>query len=258
MSQTDERKPLFIGWALPPVELRAFLVLCGTGLVALFGFIAWFVSVTTDDPGDGAFRFDWGQQTITGIYEAAPYPMIHVTEAERFGPGDTLMLSGQGKRGVQGRGADLDGQAVTVSGIVLNRGDLNMLQVGGGAAEPLTPAEGDGAIGAAPEVEPLGRWRLTGEICDGKCYAGAMRPGEGLAHRACANLCLVGGVPPVFVSTGTVEGEQFFLMADDAGRLVTDQVLAHTATLVEIDGDVERRGGLLVFRIDPASIRLVR
>lgn len=94
-----------------------------------------------------------------------------------------------------------------------------------------------------------------GEICDGKCYTGAMRPGEGLAHRACANVCLVGGVPPVFVSTDRIDGEEFLLMADADGGPVTDALLDHVATLVEVEGDVERRGDILVFRIDPDSIR---
>jgi hypothetical protein len=85
-----------------------------------------------------------------------------------------------------------------------------------------------------------------------------MRPGEGIAHRACANLCLTGGVPPVFVSTGAVAGERFLMMADAGGGPLTAAALAHTALLVEIEGEVERRGGLLVFRIDPESIRRAR
>ena len=67
-----------------------------------------------------------------------------------------------------------------------------------------------------------------------------------------------GGVPPVFVATDEIDGTPFLLMADAEGGPVTDKVLAHTATLIEIEGAVERRGALLVFRIDPESIRLAQ
>ena len=134
---------------------------------------------------------------------------------------------------------------------MIKRGDLDMLQVDGGP-DGLVAAEGAAPPAAAT---PLGTWRLTGEICDGKCYAGAMRPGRGLAHRGCAEICLIGGVPPVFVSTAPVEGASFLLMGHADGSPVTADVLARVATLVEAEGMIERRGDLLVFRVDPATLR---
>ena len=250
---TDKPDPFFIGWAKPPQALRGFLVWVGCGMVALFAGVGYLVAATQADPGNGAFRFDWGHQTVIGVLAADPYPVIHVTESERYATGHTLLLSGLGKRGVQERAAPLVGQMVQASGVALTRGALDMLQVRGGT-NGLSAA--DAPASTLPEPEALGRWRLTGEICDGKCYAGAMRPGTGLAHRACANLCLSGGVPPVFVTTDAVDGESFLLLGDADGGPVTEAVLDHTATLVEIEGDVERRGSILVFRIDPGTIRL--
>jgi len=250
-----EPEPFFIGWALPPRGLRAFLAVCAVALIAGFGAAGYLLAATASDPGDGAFRFDWGRQSIVGRLQTLPYPVIHVTESARHPAGHTILLSGQGKNGVQARGAALDGRLVRASGVLIKRGELDMLQVRGGAGG-LGPAESGDAPPVA--VEALGRWRLSGEICDGKCYAGAMRPGTGLAHKACANLCLLGGVPPVFVTTAPVAGERFLLMADAAGGPVTEAVLDHVATLVQIEGEVERRGSLLVFRIAPDSIRLAR
>ncbi|MGE6744243.1 hypothetical protein ACQKGC_28815, partial [Allorhizobium pseudoryzae] len=84
-------------------------------------------------------------------------------------------------------------------GSVLRRGAIQMLVVEG-RGQPL-----DASSGLDPAMhEPLGRWRIAGEICDGKCYAGAMRPGSGLAHKACANLCLIGEIPAVFVTVDPV------------------------------------------------------
>ena len=135
--------------------------------------------------------------------------------------------------------------------VFIKRGDLDMLQVAG-RIRPMPDAQHLNV-----EIKPLGRWRLSGEICDGKCYAGAMRPGNGLAHKACANLCLVGGVPPVFVSTGKVEGSSFFLLADKDGKALGPSMLDLTAVLLSAEGDVEKVGNLLVFKIDLDTVEVL-
>ena len=128
-----------------------------------------------------------------------------------------------------------------------------MLQLRGGK-QGLAAADG-----AAPEVmtEQLGRWKLAGEICDGKCLAGAMRPGRGLAHKACANLCLIGGVPPVFVSSQPVEGAEFLLITGPDGGELPRSAYDYVAQYVSLEGDIERRGDLLVLRLDPATLEVL-
>lgn len=247
----EQESPFFVGWAAPEGALRPFLLGVGAGLIVLFAVASYLVAATQDDPGDGAFM---GRAEAIGVLEARPYPILHVTESERFAPGTTILLSGQGKRGVAEQAAPLDGQLVQVGGLRLARGDLAGLQVGGGRNR-LQAVEGADAA-ERPLPEPLGRWRITGEICDGKCYTGAMRPGRGLAHKACANLCLIGGVPPVFVATDAIEGSPYLLLAGADGGPVGPDILDHVATLVSVEGQVERRGSLLVFRIAPETLRL--
>lgn len=246
--------PFFIGFLPVPKGLKLFLAVVAVGLLATFAGMGLLVGATQDDPGDASFRFDWGRQTVTGVLEARPYPILHITEGtQRLPAGRTIMLAGQGKRGVQQRAERLEGQVVTASGVALTRGDLNTLQLRGGR-NGLSAA---GKAAAPTERENLGRWRLTGEICDGKCLTGAMRPGRGLSHRACANLCLSGGLAPVFVSTAPVAGQEFFLMGDSDGGPLTDDLLDHVAQYVELDGTVERRGSLLVFKVDIASLKVL-
>ena len=108
-----------------------------------------------------------------------------------------------------------------------------------------------------PEDTPLGRWRIAGEICDGKCLAGAMRPGRGLAHKACANLCLVGDIPPVFATTGPVDGERYMLLAGPDGGPMPAEMYDFTAVLIDAEGEVYRRGDLLIFRVDPTTMRVL-
>ena len=172
-------KPFFIGYLPAPGPLRLFLLTICVFLIGGLAMAGYVLGTAQDDPGPSAFRFDYGRQTVTGVVEMTPYPIIHVTEGnDRIKPGDSFLMTAGGKSGVDSRAMPLDGQLAEVSGVVLERGDLFMLQLRGGR-NGLKAAEGD-----APEVaaEPQGRWQLTGEICDGKCLAGAMRPGRGLAH----------------------------------------------------------------------------
>ncbi|MGB1027634.1 MAG: hypothetical protein ACPGYL_13825, partial [Rhodospirillaceae bacterium] len=251
----------FIGWSndLPP-GLTWWLSGAACVLVLVFGWVAFAVSATFDDPGAG--RFVWGQQqNLIGVLRAEPYPVLHVPASEETGePARAVLLSGPGKRGVQGRAAPLDGQVVAVTGVLLERGAIDMIQVGGKiglkaiseVAEDQLP-EGHGAMLAAAQAiqeadgpghgfADLGTWRVQGEICDGKCYQGAMRPGTGLAHKACANLCLAGGAPPVLVTTTAVQGHTYFLMgALDGGPLSMDQLAHLTAVPVALEAKVELR-----------------
>ncbi|ODN72598.1 hypothetical protein [Methylobrevis pamukkalensis] len=184
---------------------------------------------------------------LTGILETRPYPILRVPAAGDA-PARAIMLAGSGKFGVADRAQPLAGTAVEAGGIFVRRGDLDMLLVGGGRND-LRAAEAPAAPPPPPAAEPLGRWRLTGEICDGKCLAGAMKPGTGLAHKACANLCISGGVPPVFASTAPVAGHLFFLLASEDGGPMPAALLDRTGVPVVLEGTVERRDDLLIFRV---------
>lgn len=248
-------KPFFVGYLAVPAGLKTFLIAAGIAIVAFFAAMAFAMGLSQDDPGPGAFRFDLGRQTVTGVLEMAPYPVVHVTEGNDNIPvGHTLMVSGQGKNGAIGRGEALNGQLVTVSGTLLKRGDLDMLQLRGGT-NGLGAAEGETT--AIPAPEDLGRWRLAGEICDGKCLAGAMRPGTGLAHKACANLCLQGGIPPVFVSSQPVEGAEFLMISGPGGTLLPDAAYDRVAQFISVEGQITRHGSLLVFAIEPETIEVL-
>lgn len=251
---SEKETPFFVGYLPVPHRLRPLLIAVAVVLSVLFALVGWGWAVGQNDPGAGAFRFDYGEQTVSGVLQVKPYPILYVSSgSERIAAGRTIMLAGQGKRGVLDSAAPLDGKFVQAKGIILKRGDLDMLQLQGGA-KGLSGVDGDGT---APGATPLGRWKLAGEICDGKCLAGAMRPGTGLAHKACANLCLAGGVPPIFVSSQPVEGSQYLLLADADGEPLPDWLYDRTAIFLSIEGDLERRGDLLIFRVDPASIEVL-
>ena len=247
--------PFFVGYLKPPKKLRSFLMAIGMALAVVLTAAGFVIGGTQDDPGDGAFRFDYGRQTVSGVIEMLPYPILHVTKgSKRVKVGETLMLSAGGKAGVIGRATKLKDKSVQAAGVVLERGTLRMLQLRGGKGGLKADGKGEAS---PPAAVTLGTWKLAGEICDGKCLAGAMRPGRGLAHKACAALCLIGDVPPVFVSTKPVEGSEFFLILDKDGGPLPKSAYDYIAQFISVEGAVSRHGNLLVLRIDPSSIEVL-
>jgi hypothetical protein len=257
MTSPKDDTPFFVGYLATPPGLRLFLTALSLALMLGAAGLAYALALTQDDPGDGRLRFDFGQQTVLGVLELTPAPILHVTQGTDAIPaGHTLMLSGQGKNGAVDRARALDGQLVSATGILLQRGDLDMLQLNGG--NNFRAAEDQTTLPDIPDPVPLGRWQITGEICDGKCQAGAMRPGNGIAHRACANLCIVGGVPPVFVSTQPVEGEDFLLITGVGDDVLPPALFDYVGLYVTLEGDVARHGDLLVLTVDTDTVVLAQ
>ncbi len=234
--------PFFVGWNPRSIlPMSGFLgAICGLILV-LFGGLALALGTTVNDPGGGNYA---GDRDIVGTVVAEPYPFLVLDPDAAHPNGHAILLSGGGKRGVQEQAAALNGRRARATGAAFKRGNIDtMVGVGLEAVEGPAPA---------PAATPLGTWRLTGEICDGKCVSGVMRPGAGLAHKACANICIAGGVPPVFVATAPVEGSAFLLMADRNGHALPDTFRDHTGGLRRMDGVVDRVADMLIFRTDVA------
>lgn len=251
---SDEDKPFFVGYLDIPTGLRRFLILACLAVIGTFVATGLLIGSTQDAPPASGFRFDYGRQTVTGVIELTPYPVLRVTQGnDLIKPGKTLMLSGQGKSGVDAQAMGREGQLVEVTGIILQRGTIDMMQLAGGR-RGMKMVEGD----APPmETEPLGRWKVAGEICDGKCLNGAMRPGRGLAHKACAALCLVGDVPPVFVSTQPIEGTDFMLITGPDGTGLPKAAYDYIGQFITAEGDLSRRGDLLVLEIDTDTLEVI-
>ena len=251
----DTKAPFFVGYLGIPKGLKVFLMFVSLMLLSGFVTSSLLIGATQDDPGKAGFRFDFGRQTVTGIIQDDPYPVIYVTKGnEQIKTGQTVMLAGQGKSGAMKAVKKRAGELAEVTGIIVRRGELDMLQLLGGK-RGFKPLSQEAQI---PESVSLGRWRIQGEICDGKCLVGAMNPGRGLAHKACANLCLEGDIPPVFVSTKPVGGSEFMLVGDVNGKSLNKPIYDYVGQFVEMEAEIERRGDLLVVLVDPAKVSVVK
>jgi hypothetical protein len=260
MSASRGDEPFFIGWsrAVPPSLLR-FCAWVALVLACLLGGLGMLLGRSVEDPAARLLSFApsvqtrpeaWaGDRTLRGIVTTEPYPILHLPAAPDMPFGHAVLLVGDGKHGAEIEASETP---VEVTGGLLRRGDVAMLVLDG----PPRPVAGEHPR-PAPDSQPLGRWRVAGEICDGKCYAGAMRPGSGLSHRACADLCLIGDVPAIFVAAEPVAGRQFLVLSSPNGGKPPAILRSLVALPVELEGEVERRGDILIFKVDFDRARLL-
>jgi hypothetical protein len=248
-------EPFFVGYLAIPRPLVFFLAIVIGVLFGIAALISIMFVSQQQDWGDGAFQWSEGRQTRTGIVIAQPYPVLYLPPSAEHPAGQSIPLSGGGKTGVQDLAARMEGRPVDVSGIILRRGDFELIQVSGnkGMVEAADPGALDGWNG--PGVESHGEVSLKGELVDSKCWHGAMRPGEGKTHKLCANLCLIGGVPLTFAVRTPDGGIRSLLIAGPDGREITGPLLDHVAQFVELTGMLESRGDLLVLKVDPTAVR---
>jgi hypothetical protein len=253
---TEHDDEFFIGWSNDIGRgLLRFLTLAAVCVVAGLGALSAVLALSITDPArslSGANAVPELPQhvTLSGLLSNEPYPFLLIGPDSLHPSGHGVMLSGDGKRGANFGRAGLEGQMVEVKGLLLKRGSLDMLVISEG---PRLLHEEPPIMLTAPQA--MGRWRVVGEICDGKCGAGIMSPGTGIAHKACASLCVIGGVPPVLVIMHPLEGHLFLMIADGQGRALDDGVLRFVGMRVEIEGEVERRGDVALMRIQPGKIR---
>ncbi len=249
------REPFYVGYLKTPRPLAGFLAVLVGAAVGASAVLAVALATAQGDWRDAGFRWDEGYRTLTGVIRVDPYPVLYLQPDAEHPQGRAVPLSGEGKRGVRDKALSLDGMPVDAGGFILRAGDREMLQVGGEVDLRAAVDPGTLAGYAGPAAEAVGSRTLRGEIVDAKCYLGAMRPGEGKTHKLCANLCLIGGIPPMFAVYRSDGPPELLLLADAAGGPVTGALLDDTARYVELTGTVERRADLLVFRVDPASLR---
>lgn len=251
----SRRDPFYVGYLPTPRPLVGFLAVLAGAVLGASAVLAVTLVVAQGDWRDAGFQWEEGYTTLTGVLRVDPYPVLYLPPDADHPRGRAVPLSGEGKRGVREKAAGLDGKAVDAGGFILRAGDREMLQVGGEV--DLRPAADPSPLAgfAGPAAEAVGPRRLRGEIVDSKCYLGAMRPGEGKTHKLCANLCLIGGIPPMFAVYRSDGPPELLLLADAAGGPVTAALLDDTARYVELSGTVERRADVLVFRVDPSSLR---
>jgi hypothetical protein len=198
-------------------------------------------------PGEAVWDIS-NEKAWSGLLTDDPYPIL-VT------PEESLLVVSMGKVGAHDRLAPYFGTQVTLSGYELEREGRRMIELSpNGIAPATTVAQID-----LPTLEVLDDQPAlhTGEIIDGKCFLGAMKPGDGFAHRSCAILCLKGGLPPMFAPDGLDADRQFPLVILEGKALLPEELHQFVACRIELRAHRARFGTIPLLLIAPDTIRVV-
>ena len=253
-------EPLYVGYRpLPPRDRRALLLIIpalALGLGALGGLIAG----AQRTPGAGAWHAD--VRDFTGTLTLVPFPMLLME-------GHGYFLVAEGKHGVHDRVKQLDGSGVRIRGTLIERDGRRLIEVAS-TQDAIEIAPELGLVSPPPIVaaEPPRAVSILAEIVDGKCYLGAMKPGNAKAHKACATLCIEGGLPPLVIELKTL-GSQFTcpptsiqptellpILRVNGSTALPPEVLAMVAEPVRIEGTLTTVRGVPV--IDTTTSQITR
>ncbi|MGF1467748.1 MAG: hypothetical protein ACFCGT_16610 [Sandaracinaceae bacterium] len=245
-----EDDEFFVGYFPTPPGQTRFVAVMAIVMVLLTAGFAYGATAFQRHPGTGRV-VDYGR-SLTGLVLVEPEPMLRYLD-EETGEVRTTLLAGGSKTGVGRNVRSRAGDILTVRGPFLERQGGTYMEVYGVQDGELPPEVV--ARLTAVEAEDLGMVTLSGEIVDGKCWYGRMKPGGGRTHRPCAQLCLLGGVPPVLITHHLDGSRGHYVLADAQGRAVGREVLPFVALPVEVRGRLERRGDLRILKVDPDRIR---
>jgi hypothetical protein len=236
----------FVGYRpTSPQQSRRLRRLSMFLLIALIG-CGVMLARGQGDPGAGTWDLDHAT-SLEGVFYARPYPMLLV---HRDGDSRLVPLVNPGKHGAsESAPAAFDRQVVRATGSILQRDDRLLLELDQPIQQKQPPMHPSLKFSSAFSIE------LTGEVIDPKCHTGAMKPGEGKTHKACAALCLRGGIPPMFLS----RDGRCFLITDEAGNPATGELLEHLIALVGEDvmarGEISNANGLGVLKLSATGLR---
>lgn len=203
------------------------------------------------------FEFGADQTEFTGVLVSEPYPVLRVRRPHGDpGSGEAwsrYLLVAPGKFGAQALARGFDGATVRLRGTLVYFDGRTMIEV---VPDSVEQVSGESVL-ESPGPQSLGQHTLVGEIVDSKCQMGVMNPGERKTHRACATLCIEGGIPPMLLVREPSGESQRFLLVSADGRAVNRDVLDTVAVPVRITGEVWRTDDMLVLRADPATYERV-
>jgi hypothetical protein len=242
----------YVGYLPMPVRTRSFVRVIAAVAMLLLAVVTTVVATTQPQSGTG----EWSAETniFEGTLTQSPYPLLSGIDPDEPSKPRSFLLFASGKTGVAVRTEKALGamaqKRVRIHGQLLRRGNQFAI----------TLVDGPEAIEVVGDAEPTDSFgkgaptTFVGEIIDPKCWLGAMNPGSGLVHKACAELCIRGGIPPCFV--GSVDGQDpgFFLMTDSSGNTCNDAVAARAGSLVSFSAERSRIGTIDVLHTHVNSI----
>lgn len=234
--------------------LKRFVRLC-LGVVIITAIVFGFSQNTFKNS-----TFELTKVTkITGVYHENPYPMLRVETHK--GIYKNIVLLGFGKssahpflKRIKEEAGILNNQTLSIEGNLIYYNGKTLLQITNDEKIALI----SNSLSNQPIVkEQFGKVTLQGEIIDPKCYFGVMKPGKGKIHRSCAVRCISGGIPPVFRAKNINNGIQYYLITDQHGQAIHENILTFVGKPSKINGNIEKIDDWYVIKVNTDDISII-
>ncbi len=255
-----DQSPFYVGYqAKAPQVIARSLSLASIGLFAISALLAAGLA-TWQEPFDrGVFEFGV-ETTVVGTLLSDPIPHLWVEPGVDSGKGAPVAPGGYllvelGKYGFSSQRTSPG--RVRVIGSLIRSEAGKMIEVHSIEpipSETLSIALQPTAAPSVPSLQDLGSQTLRGEIVDAKCYYGVMKPGRKKPHRACASLCIRGGIPAVLLSQQR-NSRRAVILVPNGEEPIGSELLSRIAEPVQVEGIVQQRGDLQFLRLDTMAIR---
>lgn len=254
----------YVGYLPTPKSHASTLRVIVPALLLGLAGVASVVAYVQRSPGTGMWSSD--AERFTGIVLSKPVPMLI---CETPTGQQAMLLVEEGKHGAMARVAALHGKKVELTGTRLSREGRTVVEIAAGADSVKMLSQSD--VSALSEISKITETAadsptvtLRGEIVDSKCYHGAMKPGDGKSHKACATLCVSNGIPAMFAAINPNGTTSYYLLTlAESGTSTAESsqfdedTLSKIGELVEVTGSVSRIADLNVLTIDAGSVRRV-
>lgn len=247
--------------------IRNVLILIGLGMLAMA--VLFVTTQKVFEPG----TYELGRLSeIEGVIVEKPFLHVRLTGQAHAGTNlisQSLPLMSFGKFGAEEdiekikerikteSGKNLDQVIVKLNGTLDYRDGKSLFELSKKEESLVSYKEAPANMiaGLKAQTESLGPITMQGQIMDSKCFFGTMKPGRGKPHRACASLCISGGIPPLFFNTNA-QGESIHcLLRDENGGMINQEVLPYVAEPVEISGELFRYDDWLVMEVNASGIK---
>jgi methionine sulfoxide reductase heme-binding subunit len=261
-TENDTHKPsaFFIGWSnMNPAPIMKFVRRSALGLGALALLVAVGFTTKLSHVAKSSFDYD-NLKEVRGQLVSSPFPAIRsITGKDKEGKPviRTYPLVNDAKFGADGivdsvkKVYNTDSYTAIIKGAVIVRSNVAAMELSEGIRSVKVMDKDNGLPDA--ELKKVADTSILGEIIDPKCYLGAMNPGEGKPHRACAILCISGGIMPMLTFKDNHGQMQYAILLGTHGEKINSSVIKHVAEPVKISGTLFRYDNWYVFYTDPAK-----
>ena len=261
-----EEKDFYVGYfEKAPEKWRAFLLVL-VSLIVFGGLFIAFINHFFREPQHAGVS-DSKTVELKGVFIAVPYPMLLVerpignasssTKTSKKKAISRYYIAPPGKKGLSPKAEKWHEKYVSMKGQLIYREDQTMVVTRTNTIQVIEDPDKLQAILKKSHTEKVGKFTLRGEIVDSKCFLGQMNPGSGKTHRACATLCIRGGLPPLFVvdSSKIQFNRTYLVLISESERAVNQEILNVVAEPLEITGNVIKKDNLYFLKADPVTYK---